>query len=133
MTVTVPRSDGTLEQKVVTRGLRLKMGLDTGDVLGSVHPITGRVQYRGKVMNRAARIASAATSGQVCRWRSNCAQELCMCCAVAACQPCLVYLVTEHVPNSKATVARRALPAPAPAAACVWAIQAPASAPEDGL
>lgn len=34
-------------------------------VLGEVHPMTGRLTYRGKVMNRAARIASTASTGQV--------------------------------------------------------------------
>ena len=50
---------------VVFRGLRLKTGVDTGQVLGEVHAMTGRMTYRGKVMNRAARIASTASTGQV--------------------------------------------------------------------
>jgi class 3 adenylate cyclase len=49
-----------------SRGLRLKVGIDVGKVMDSVHAATGRMAYRGKVMNRAARIASAASSGQVC-------------------------------------------------------------------
>jgi hypothetical protein len=36
-------------------------------VLGEVHAMTGRMTYRGKVMNRAARIASTASTGQVKR------------------------------------------------------------------
>lgn len=47
------------------RGLRFKSGLDCGDVLARVHNTTGRMTYRGRVMNRAARIAGMATAGQV--------------------------------------------------------------------
>lgn len=47
------------------RGLRLKLGIDVGQVSGEVHPLTGRMSYRGRVMNRAARIASVAGTGQV--------------------------------------------------------------------
>jgi class 3 adenylate cyclase len=51
--------------QVCSRGLRLKVGIDMGRVVDSVHPATGRMAYRGRVMNRAARIAAAASSGQV--------------------------------------------------------------------
>jgi class 3 adenylate cyclase len=51
--------------QVCSRGLRLKVGIDMGRVVDSVHPATGRMAYRGRAMNRAARISSAATSGQV--------------------------------------------------------------------
>lgn len=34
-------------------------------VLTEISPATGRMTFRGKVMNRAARIASKATSGKV--------------------------------------------------------------------
>ncbi|EFJ47008.1 hypothetical protein VOLCADRAFT_92545 [Volvox carteri f. nagariensis] len=50
---------------LVFRGLRIKSGLDCGDVLARVHATTGRMTYRGRVMNRAARIAGMATGGQV--------------------------------------------------------------------
>jgi hypothetical protein len=30
-------------------GLRLKTGVDSGQVLGEVHAMTGRMTYRGKV------------------------------------------------------------------------------------
>ncbi|GIL65763.1 hypothetical protein Vafri_19458 [Volvox africanus] len=50
---------------LVFRGLRIKSGLDCGDVLARVHATTGRMTYRGRVMNRAARIAGMATAGQV--------------------------------------------------------------------
>jgi hypothetical protein len=51
--------------KVCSRGLRLKVGIDMGRVVDSVHPATGRMAYRGRAMSRAARIASAASCGQV--------------------------------------------------------------------
>jgi class 3 adenylate cyclase len=51
--------------QVCSRGLRLKVGVDVGLVMDSVHAATGRMAYCGKAMNRAARIASAAASGQV--------------------------------------------------------------------
>ena len=31
-----------------------------------IHPFAGRMGYKGKVMNRASRIAGQATTGQVC-------------------------------------------------------------------
>lgn len=52
---------------MLRRGLRLKSGLDCGDVLARVHATTGRMTYRGRVMNRSARIAGMATAGQVSR------------------------------------------------------------------
>jgi hypothetical protein len=54
------------EKVLLLRGLRLKAGIDTGSALGGPHSTTGRISYRGRVMNRAARIASSAGSGQVC-------------------------------------------------------------------
>ncbi len=50
---------------MLRRGLRFKSGLDCGDVLAQVHTTTGRMTYRGRVMNRSARIAGLATAGQV--------------------------------------------------------------------
>jgi class 3 adenylate cyclase len=50
---------------VSSRGLRLKVGIDVGAVMDSVQSATRRMAYRGRVMNRAARIACAASSGQV--------------------------------------------------------------------
>jgi hypothetical protein len=51
--------------QVCSRGLRIKVGIDSGAAMDSVHPATGRMAYRGKVMNRAARIAAAASIAQV--------------------------------------------------------------------
>ncbi|KAG1677569.1 hypothetical protein FOA52_014467 [Chlamydomonas sp. UWO 241] len=48
---------------VLFRGPRLKIGIDVGRVQADVSPVTGRMAYRGKVMNRAARICGKASSG----------------------------------------------------------------------
>ncbi|KAG2431588.1 hypothetical protein HYH02_013281 [Chlamydomonas schloesseri] len=48
------------------RGLRMRAGIDvTSDVHIEISPVTGRMTYRGRVMNRAARISAKATSGAV--------------------------------------------------------------------
>ncbi|GFR41358.1 hypothetical protein Agub_g2041, partial [Astrephomene gubernaculifera] len=47
------------------RGLRVKVGLDVGPVTYSLTASSGRLSYRGRVMNRAARIAGKAAAGQV--------------------------------------------------------------------
>ncbi|KAG2500097.1 hypothetical protein HYH03_001680 [Edaphochlamys debaryana] len=52
-------------RRIVERGLRVKVGIDVGPVTYSLTPASGRLSYRGKVMNRAARVAGAAASGQV--------------------------------------------------------------------
>jgi len=39
--------------------------MDVGPTIAEVSPVTGRMSYRGKVMNRAARISSTTASGQV--------------------------------------------------------------------
>lgn len=43
----------------------MKTGLDHGEVLARLHSTAGRMTYRGRVMNRAARIAGVAAAGQV--------------------------------------------------------------------
>ncbi|KAJ9511369.1 hypothetical protein QJQ45_029811, partial [Haematococcus lacustris] len=58
-------SNGEARQMLVYRGLRIKVGADVGAVRTSLHPVTGVMAFRGRVMNRAARIASRAGSGQV--------------------------------------------------------------------
>lgn len=51
---------------VVMRGPRVKAGVECcGDVKAAVSPATGRMGYRGRVMNRAARLSAKAHSGQV--------------------------------------------------------------------
>ncbi len=47
------------------RGPRLCVGIHVGDVSCDVHVSTGRLAYRGKVMNRAARIMQKSRPGQV--------------------------------------------------------------------
>ncbi|KAG2444465.1 hypothetical protein HXX76_001217 [Chlamydomonas incerta] len=54
-----------IRYKTLMRGLRLKVGMDTGFVADSINATTGRMAYRGRPMNRAARIASKALAGQV--------------------------------------------------------------------
>ncbi len=59
------------QDHVLFRGLRLKVGVDAGAADATIVPSTGRVDYRGRVMNRAARIAAKAQAGQV--WSSRAA------------------------------------------------------------
>ena len=54
---------------VVLRGPRIKVGLDVGMTSSEISPCTGRMIYRGRVMNRASRIASKASSGSC--WSSS--------------------------------------------------------------
>ena len=49
-----------------------QVGMDTGFVADSINATTGRMAYRGRPMNRAARIASKALAGQVRRLSSLC-------------------------------------------------------------
>ncbi|KAG1676736.1 hypothetical protein FOA52_005025 [Chlamydomonas sp. UWO 241] len=49
---------------VLFRGPRIKIGIDAGKAQADVAPLTGRMSYHGKVMNRAARISSKASSGR---------------------------------------------------------------------
>ncbi|MEW5301527.1 MAG: hypothetical protein WDW36_004384 [Sanguina aurantia] len=65
LVISASTKEGDVVNTIVFRGLRLKTGVDTGQVLGEVHAMTGRMTYRGKVMNRAARVASTASTGQV--------------------------------------------------------------------
>ncbi|EFJ44288.1 hypothetical protein VOLCADRAFT_95425 [Volvox carteri f. nagariensis] len=64
--LTVAGLDETCQpvERVLFRGLRIKAGLDYGPVRAAVNAATGRLSYRGRVMNRAARIAGKATAGQ---------------------------------------------------------------------
>ncbi len=56
------------------RGLRLKIGIDVGRVHANVNHVTGRMAYRGRVMNRAARVVDKAPSGHV--WCSRAAWDV---------------------------------------------------------
>ncbi|GFR40647.1 hypothetical protein Agub_g1232 [Astrephomene gubernaculifera] len=69
---------GVQEEVVLFRGLRLKAGVDMGRLRGEINCITGRMSYRGRAMNRAARIVATAGSGQILAssdvWRASSAQ-----------------------------------------------------------
>ncbi|KAG1659792.1 hypothetical protein FOA52_015893 [Chlamydomonas sp. UWO 241] len=54
-----------LHSRVLFRGPRIKIGIDVGKVQADASPVTGRMTYRGKVMNRAARI-SGKVGRRVC-------------------------------------------------------------------
>jgi len=60
---------------VLMRGLRLKVGIDMGPATGMINPVTGRMDYKGRVLNRAARISAKAASGKV--WVSDAAWRGC--------------------------------------------------------
>ncbi|MEW5301501.1 MAG: hypothetical protein WDW36_004359 [Sanguina aurantia] len=53
--------------RLLMRGPRIKVGIDCSvtSMRTQISPATGRMTYRGRAINRAARIASKATSGAV--------------------------------------------------------------------
>lgn len=50
---------------LLKRGLRLRMGIDYGQAMVRLVPRTGRLDYVGKPLNRAARIAAKAKAATV--------------------------------------------------------------------
>ncbi|GLC44435.1 hypothetical protein PLESTM_001596900, partial [Pleodorina starrii] len=52
-------------RKVLMRGLRMRVGIDVGRLNESISPTSSAVVYRGKAMNRAARIGALASSSQI--------------------------------------------------------------------
>ncbi len=46
--------------------MHAQIGMDIGHVSHTLGAASARLEYRGKVMNRAARIAAFASAGQVC-------------------------------------------------------------------
>ncbi|MEE2750181.1 MAG: adenylate/guanylate cyclase domain-containing protein [Myxococcota bacterium] len=47
------------------RGIRVRMGIHTGEVDSEPDPVTGRMDYFGRVVNRASRVSSVGHGGQV--------------------------------------------------------------------
>ncbi|GAX76365.1 hypothetical protein CEUSTIGMA_g3811.t1 [Chlamydomonas eustigma] len=52
-------------RKMHFKGLRIKAGIDVGATAAAVVPSTGRLHYRGKVLNRSSRVASKSSAGLV--------------------------------------------------------------------
>eukprot|EP00755_Sulcionema_specki_P014550 Sspe_Gene.57012::Locus_31314_Transcript_1_1_Confidence_1.000_Length_2162::g.57012::m.57012 len=46
--------------------LKIRAGIHCGEVISETNPITGRQDYRGTVVNKAARVLGMATGGTVC-------------------------------------------------------------------
>ncbi|GFH18555.1 guanylate cyclase domain-containing protein [Haematococcus lacustris] len=92
------------------RGLRLKAGVDVGEVACDLTPANGRFNYRGRSLNRAARINGLAASGQV--WCSQTAWDH----AHASCKPSQV--------DDTALVEASPAAAPLPTSSASWTEQA---------
>ena len=58
---TNPSPDFTVTKKVLMRGLRLKASLDVGPLRDTLRPSSGAIEYRGRVLNRAARIGEGGS------------------------------------------------------------------------
>ncbi|KAJ3160321.1 cysteinyl-tRNA synthetase [Geranomyces michiganensis] len=63
------------KRELVFKGLSVRMGIHFGNPLCEVDPITSRMDYYGPMVNRAARVASAAQGGQILI-SSDCMKEL---------------------------------------------------------
>ena len=60
-----PRSGAATDDRVVFKGLRVRMGVHVGTPKTVRDPITRRVEYTGPVVNAAARITALAHGGQI--------------------------------------------------------------------
>ncbi|KAI0630147.1 hypothetical protein C8Q77DRAFT_1064053 [Trametes polyzona] len=53
------------EDRVIARGLSLRMGIHCGQPVCEPDPVTGRMDYFGPMVNRAARVNAVAAGGQI--------------------------------------------------------------------
>ncbi len=51
--------------KLLFRGLSIRMGIHVGEPVCEKDPVTGRMDYFGPPVNRAARVSATADGGQV--------------------------------------------------------------------
>ncbi|KAG2431809.1 hypothetical protein HXX76_009304 [Chlamydomonas incerta] len=67
---------------IMQAGPRIKCGLDVGEVTHTLTEASGRLSYRGRPMNRAARIAGISAAGQVLvsgdTWAAACEDDASM-------------------------------------------------------